>query len=163
MFIISESRSLFFCSECASVVHKEPMREESSNTELFWSVFSRILSEYGELRSKSLYSVKVLENTDQKIPYLDNFYVVNLSRMFDIQRSALWSLIKILEIGRVNKTYLVKEYQERYCSIILRINLTCFIFLITRASSFILSFIPAPSSRSGFFWKFIIIRQDAAL
>ena len=31
----------------------------------FWSVFSRIRNEYGDLRSKSPYSVRMRENTDQ--------------------------------------------------------------------------------------------------
>ena len=32
----------------------------------FWSVFYRIRTEYGEIRSISLYSVQMRENTDQK-------------------------------------------------------------------------------------------------
>ena len=32
----------------------------------FWSVFSRIRAEYGGLLCKSLYSVGIQENTDQK-------------------------------------------------------------------------------------------------
>ena len=32
----------------------------------FWSVFSRIWFEYGEIRSISSYSVRMQENTDQK-------------------------------------------------------------------------------------------------
>ena len=32
----------------------------------FWSVFSRIWTEHGDLWSKSLYSVRIRENTDQK-------------------------------------------------------------------------------------------------
>ena len=33
----------------------------------FWSVFSPIWTEYGDLRSKSPYSVQIRENTDQNI------------------------------------------------------------------------------------------------
>ena len=33
--------------------------------ELFWSVFSRILTEYGDIRSISPYSVRMRENADQ--------------------------------------------------------------------------------------------------
>ena len=33
---------------------------------IFWSVFSRIRTEYGEIRSISSYSVRMRENTDQK-------------------------------------------------------------------------------------------------
>ena len=32
----------------------------------FWSIFSRILTEYGEIFRISLYSVRMRENTDQK-------------------------------------------------------------------------------------------------
>ena len=32
----------------------------------FWSVFSCIRIEYGDLRSKSPYSIQIQENTDQK-------------------------------------------------------------------------------------------------
>ena len=32
----------------------------------FWSFFSFIRTEYGDLRSKSSYSVRIQENTDQK-------------------------------------------------------------------------------------------------
>ena len=43
----------------------------------FWSVFSRICTEYGEIRSTSLYSVQMRKNTNQKkTPYLDSFYAV---------------------------------------------------------------------------------------
>ena len=34
-------------------------------SELFWSSFSRIRTEYGEIRSMSPYSVRIRENTDQ--------------------------------------------------------------------------------------------------
>ena len=33
----------------------------------FWSLFSRIRTEYGEIQSISLYSVRMRENTDQKM------------------------------------------------------------------------------------------------
>ena len=35
-------------------------------SEFFWSVFSGIWTEYGDLRSKSPYSVQMRENADQK-------------------------------------------------------------------------------------------------
>ena len=41
------------------------LREKCPNTEILWSVFSRILTEYGDLR-KSPYSVQTRENTDYK-------------------------------------------------------------------------------------------------
>ena len=41
------------------------LRKKCPYWELFWSVFSRIRTEYGEIRSISLYSVQMRENTDQ--------------------------------------------------------------------------------------------------
>ena len=43
-----------------------PLCERCLNTEIFWSIFSRIRTEYGDLRSKSPYLVRKRENTDQK-------------------------------------------------------------------------------------------------
>ena len=49
------------------------------NTELFWSVFSRIPTEYVDIRSISPYSVRIQKNTDQKkTPYFDPFHAVLL-------------------------------------------------------------------------------------
>ena len=42
------------------------LREKCPYSEFFWSVFSRIWTEYGEILSFSPYSVQVQENTDQK-------------------------------------------------------------------------------------------------
>ena len=43
----------------------------------FWSLFSRIWTKYRDLRSKSPYSFRILENADQKkTPYLDTFHTV---------------------------------------------------------------------------------------
>ena len=43
----------------------QPLREKCPYSELFWSAFSHIRTEYGEIPSISLYSVRVRENTDQ--------------------------------------------------------------------------------------------------
>ena len=42
------------------------LRRKCPYSEFFWSVFSRIRTEYGEIRSVSPYSVQMRENTDQK-------------------------------------------------------------------------------------------------
>ena len=42
------------------------MREECPYSEYFWSVFSRIRTEYGEIVRISPYSVQMWENMDQK-------------------------------------------------------------------------------------------------
>ena len=43
------------------------LREKCPYSELFWSVFSRIRTEYGEILRISLYSVRMRENTDQNM------------------------------------------------------------------------------------------------
>ena len=51
----------------------------------FWSLFSRIRTEYGEIRSISPYSVRMPENTDQKkLPIWTDFtqWIFWLFRMF---------------------------------------------------------------------------------
>ena len=40
------------------------LREKYPYSELFWSVFSRIRTEYREIRNISSYSVRMQENTD---------------------------------------------------------------------------------------------------
>ena len=50
----------------------------------FWSVFSCIWTKHGDLRSKSPYSVRIQENTEQKTPYLDTF---NAGFVFDSVKS----------------------------------------------------------------------------
>ena len=41
------------------------LRKKYPYLELFWSLFSRIWTEYGEIQSISVYSVQMRENTDQ--------------------------------------------------------------------------------------------------
>ena len=43
----------------------EALREKNMYSELFWSIFSRIWTEYGEKRGISPYSIRMRENTDQ--------------------------------------------------------------------------------------------------
>ena len=42
-----------------------PLSKKCTHSELFWSIFSPIRTEYGEIRSISLYSVRMWENADQ--------------------------------------------------------------------------------------------------
>ena len=76
----NKSFSSFDCLCCISSFLFQvtvALREKWPNMEFFWSVFSCIWTEYGNLRRKSLYSVQIRENTDQKIPYLDTFRTWN--------------------------------------------------------------------------------------
>ena len=50
-------------------------------SEFFWSVFSSIRTEFGDLQSKSPYSVRIPENTDQiNSEYGYFFAVIDLSK-----------------------------------------------------------------------------------
>ena len=49
------------------------LREKCLYSEFFWSVCSRIWTEYGEIRSITPYSVQMRENTDQKNSKYEHF------------------------------------------------------------------------------------------
>ena len=49
------------------------LREKSPYSELFWSAFSRIRTEYGEILPISPYSVQMRENADQNNSEYDHF------------------------------------------------------------------------------------------
>ena len=75
-----------FC--CLSCLHSfrtenelkehKTLRKNCPDTEFFWSIFSRIWTGYGDLRTKSPYSAQIREHTDQKTPYLDTFHAVKM-------------------------------------------------------------------------------------
>ena len=49
------------------------LREKCPYSEFFWSTFSRLQTEYGEMRSISPYSVRMRENMDQKNSEYEHF------------------------------------------------------------------------------------------
>ena len=63
------------------------LREKCLYLELFWSVFSRIWIEYGDVRSISPYSVRMRGNTDQINseygPFLRSVYVPYIWYLLD--------------------------------------------------------------------------------
>ena len=52
------------------------IRKTRPHSEFFWSVFSRILTKYGDLQSTPLYLVRIWENKDQSSPSTDAFDAV---------------------------------------------------------------------------------------
>ena len=78
-----------------------PLGKKNPSSELFWSVFSRIWTEYGKILSISPYLVQMRENTDQNnseygnlsrgVPLLQHIYsldcsstqLVEAARVFD--------------------------------------------------------------------------------
>ena len=71
----------------------------------FWSLFFRIWTGYGESQNKSLYSVQIRENTDQKKnPYLGTFCTVKKLRFLGSEATILPynGIMVVQEISIVN-------------------------------------------------------------
>ena len=82
------------------------LQEKCLYSELFWSVFSRIRSEYGEILGISPYSVRVRENTDQNNSEYGHFLRSTELELSKVQTGHIFDWI----FGR-NK--LISEYFER--------------------------------------------------
>ena len=54
--------------------YEPSLREKCSYSELFWSVFSRIRTKYGEIQNISSYLVRMRENTDQNNSEYEHFF-----------------------------------------------------------------------------------------
>ena len=54
------------CGTCENNFNSTNLHESVQMQSFFWFVFSCIQTEYGDLRSRSSYSVQIQENTDQK-------------------------------------------------------------------------------------------------
>ena len=65
---IRRQQNQFFYLSCVGIKKYElaAMCEKYSYSEIFWSVFSHIRTEFEDLLCKSPYSVGMLENTNQK-------------------------------------------------------------------------------------------------
>ena len=74
------------------LLSKKTLREKCPYLELFWSVFCRIRTEYGEMFHISPYSVRTRENTDQNNSEYGHFCAVR--EMEKISRTASVSNIR---------------------------------------------------------------------
>ena len=66
------------------------LRKKCPYSKLFWSVFSRIRTEYREIRSISPYSVQMRENTDQNNSNYGHFscsviHTQNIKSLFNVE------------------------------------------------------------------------------
>ena len=63
----SKTTKMFSLNKCRilKIYKTNSLRKKCPDSELFWSVFSRIRTEYGKIRSTSPYSVRMRENADQ--------------------------------------------------------------------------------------------------
>ena len=113
------------------------LRIECPYLELFWSVFSCIRTEYGEIRSISLYSVPMRENTDQNNSKYGHFLSSVGSHFFRVRFSngdnertpvqfrgdiifCLNDQIKLVEFCSIKGTVMqIKKSTEKW-------SLTCF-------------------------------------
>ena len=83
----------------------------------FWSVFSRIRTEYGEKRSISPYSVRIRENSDQEkhriwtlftqwIKYIINLFSTNFRTTWSCSRSSFTGVSKVNELVMNKNKYI---------------------------------------------------------
>ena len=67
--------NLYHCVKCVQI------------WSFFWSVFSRIRTEYGEIRNISPYSVQMRESTDQKKPRIRTLFTECFNKILEIAES----------------------------------------------------------------------------
>ena len=82
------------------------LRKNCPYSEFFCSAFSRIQTEYGDLRSKSPYSVRMRENLDQKYSEYGHFHAVLILLVF--LRSTY--LVIVLSGGKIIPTKFIFEW-----------------------------------------------------
>ena len=63
--ILKELQPFCIYDDPAYPIPYNTLRKKCPYLELFWSAFSRIRTEYGEIRNISPYSVRMRENTEQ--------------------------------------------------------------------------------------------------
>ena len=64
----------------------------------YWSIFSCIWTGYGDVQSKSLFSVRMWENMDQKKnQYLDMFHAVIISGFQSNEASHILEILRTLK------------------------------------------------------------------
>ena len=88
-----------------------PLRQKCPYSEFFWSVFSRIRAEYGEIRSISLYSVLIRENTEEKnSEYTVYFTIYIILQSVSCQCSHLFRFFPLFYSGCIWNT--LKHWYE---------------------------------------------------
>ena len=70
IFYFPEIQQRYYCCHCfpfytEELLWKYTLRKKCPNSKLFWSAFSRVRTEYGEILRISPYSVRMRGNTDQ--------------------------------------------------------------------------------------------------
>ena len=115
-YIDSQSNLKTLWKESGHWVKKYPY------SELFWSTFSGIRAEYGEIRSSSSYSVRMWKNVDQNNSKYRHFYAVGTSKrlvkkMFIFTTiTYVWSGFK--DVSRSPANILQQELTKFRCSLL---------------------------------------------
>ena len=99
--------------------------KKCSYSDLFWSVFSHIQTAYREIRSVSLYSVQMPENTDQNnskdghfsrsdIPFDEGVMIGWLQNDEDSYSGDLTSYVQVLDVvvNKLFKSYVRRLYEK---------------------------------------------------
>ena len=107
--IIFKYRKIFDGSQFYG--HCWTLHENCPYSELFWSAFSHIRTEYGEIRSISPYSVQMRENADQITPNTDIFHVVRY--LAKLKLLNIWFVFPPM----YRNFYKSRENQTFYCSV----------------------------------------------
>ena len=88
VFLLTE----FSSQKSFEQLSKGALRKKRPYSELFWSVFSRIRTEYGEIRTFSPYSVRMRENADR-----NNSEYGHFSRSGALKSSAFKNVQKFIK------------------------------------------------------------------
>ena len=91
------------------------LRKKCLYSELFWSVLSRIRTEYREIQSISLHSIRMRENTPRITPNTDIFHavVIILGKQAIIKLLLAYTFRKMFIIGlNLKNGYLAYSFHE---------------------------------------------------
>ena len=122
---------------------RSTLREKCPYSELFWSVFSRIRTEYGEMLRISPYSVRMRKNTDQNNSEYGHFCAVQILKYHSAE---IWFLLHHYIAILVRSTSMF-FWKRRFCEC-LTLWVTRFRITSSRTATF------AVTSRTS--WKAII-------
>ena len=101
LFCMGSAHQLINIGGISSVTTSYSLRKKCTYSELFWSVFSCIRTEYGEIRSIFLYSVRMRWNTDQNNSQYGHFLRskwfknLKLSFVFSVKRTREFKWYKV--------------------------------------------------------------------
>ena len=94
------------------------LREKCPYLELFWSVFSRIRTKYGEIRNISPYSVPMRGNTEQNSSEYGHFLRSDCSNKIVSELKTSYKVLSLKSIGN--------SWGNSYLSCLLLIITICF-------------------------------------